>query len=206
MSTSTLEYAPSAREVTLSDAELIVRLGDGRTVSAPLNWFPRLLKATPEQRKNFELIGDGEGIHWPDVDEDLSIAGLLRGVRAPGGGVGLPGRRAMERTPSRGTGALPRAAMAKVGDALSNDWRAERFMAWSAIGFRMMTLTELANIRPIGLTNVVAIQPNAERAAGLAFPLRKNATGKRGPSRTGRPVGQPRIAVHRRLRGLKDVA
>jgi hypothetical protein len=55
-----------AREITVSDTELTVHLKDGRTVSAPLSWFPRLLKATPKQRGNFELVGDGEGIHWPD--------------------------------------------------------------------------------------------------------------------------------------------
>jgi uncharacterized protein DUF2442 len=72
------------RTVEVSDAELTAHLKDGRTVSAPLTWFPRLLNATSEQRGNFELIGDGEGIRWPDADEDLSVAGILRGVHAPG--------------------------------------------------------------------------------------------------------------------------
>jgi hypothetical protein len=84
MNTSTLELVPRSREVAVSSTELTVHLMDGRTVSIPLTWFPRLFKATPEQRNNFELIGDGEGIHWPDADEDLSVAGILRGVRAPG--------------------------------------------------------------------------------------------------------------------------
>ena len=83
MNTSSLETA-RASEVEVTSTELIVRLRDGRTISAPLSWFPRLLNATPEQRANFELLGDGEGIHWPDTDEDLSVAGILRGVRAPG--------------------------------------------------------------------------------------------------------------------------
>jgi Protein of unknown function (DUF2442) len=83
MNTSTLETAARAREVTVSNTELTVHLKDGRTISAPLTWFPRLLNATPAQRGNFELIGDGEGIHWPDADEDLSVAGVLRGVPAP---------------------------------------------------------------------------------------------------------------------------
>jgi DNA-binding CsgD family transcriptional regulator len=83
MNTSTLETTPRAREVVVGSTELVVHLKDGRTVSTPLNWFPRLLCATPEERRNFELIGEGEGIHWPDADEDLSVAGLLRGVRAP---------------------------------------------------------------------------------------------------------------------------
>jgi len=70
---------PQAREVSVSDDELIVLLADGRRISVPLAWFPRLLHATTEQRQNFELLGEGEGIHWPEVDEDLSTAGLLRG-------------------------------------------------------------------------------------------------------------------------------
>jgi hypothetical protein len=70
-----------ATHVELTDDELIVRLVDGRSVSAPLVWFPRLLNASAEQRKRWQLIGAGEGIRWPDIDEDLSIAGLLRGER-----------------------------------------------------------------------------------------------------------------------------
>lgn len=62
---------------TCTDDELIVTLMDGRRVSAPLEWFPRLLRATPEQRKNWSLIGRGLGIHWPDVDEDIPVRSLL---------------------------------------------------------------------------------------------------------------------------------
>ncbi len=66
------------------DAErLIVDLADGRTIAVPLAWYPRLLKATPAQRANWTKAGGGFGIHWPDVDEDLSVAGLLRGTPAP---------------------------------------------------------------------------------------------------------------------------
>jgi hypothetical protein len=83
MSTSTLETTPRAREVAVSSTELTVHLMDGRTICAPLTWFPRLLNATPEQRNHFELMGGGEGIHWPDADEDLSVAGILRGIHAP---------------------------------------------------------------------------------------------------------------------------
>jgi hypothetical protein len=57
---------------------LVVILADGRELAAPLAWFPRLLDATPEQRRNWRLIGRGQGIHWSDVDEDISVAGLLR--------------------------------------------------------------------------------------------------------------------------------
>jgi hypothetical protein len=79
MSSSVVEARPRAREVSLSEDELTVLLADGRKISVPLAWFPRLLHATADQRRNFELLGEGEGIHWPDVDEDLSVAGLLRG-------------------------------------------------------------------------------------------------------------------------------
>jgi hypothetical protein len=66
--------------VTLTEDELIVALADGRRIAVPLAWFPRLLHATAEQRSNFEILGEGVGIHWPDIDEDLSVAGLLRGT------------------------------------------------------------------------------------------------------------------------------
>ena len=60
----------------MSEGELSVLLADGRRISVPLVWFPRLLRA----RSNYQLLGEGQGIHWPDVDEDLSVAGLLRGT------------------------------------------------------------------------------------------------------------------------------
>jgi len=62
---------------------ITVALADGRKISAPLAWFPRLLNATPLQRQNWTLAAGGHGIHWPAIDEDLSIEGLLRGARAP---------------------------------------------------------------------------------------------------------------------------
>ena len=74
-----------AREVHCSDDELSVLLADGRSISVPLSWFPRLLQATPTQRSNFELLGGGQGIHWPDIDEDVSIEGLLRGPESSAG-------------------------------------------------------------------------------------------------------------------------
>jgi Protein of unknown function (DUF2442) len=78
MNSSSVEIRPKAREVSIDEDELTVLLADGRKISVPLVWFPRLLHATADQRRNFELLGDGEGIHWPDIDEDLSVAGLLR--------------------------------------------------------------------------------------------------------------------------------
>ena len=83
MSTLVVEAVARAKAVRVTDDELVVELTDGRTISAPLVWFPRLLHATPAQRKKCELLGDGVGIHWPAVDEDLSVAGLLRGIPAP---------------------------------------------------------------------------------------------------------------------------
>ena len=67
-----------AVEVACSDDALTVVLDDGRTVSVPLLWFPRLLNATPKQRKEWEFIGGGIGIHWEGIDEDISVASLLR--------------------------------------------------------------------------------------------------------------------------------
>jgi hypothetical protein len=81
MSTSAVEIHPQAQSVRFTESNLVVELVDGRTVSVPFVWFPRLTRATPEQLKNFEIIADGEGIHWPDLDEDLSVAGLLLGSR-----------------------------------------------------------------------------------------------------------------------------
>jgi hypothetical protein len=71
------------RAVRFDDASIIVDLMDGRSISAPLAWYPRLMKASPAQRNHWEMAGGGYGIHWPDLDEDLSTAGLLRGAPAP---------------------------------------------------------------------------------------------------------------------------
>ncbi|MFM7515027.1 MAG: DUF2442 domain-containing protein [Cyanobium sp.] len=70
-------------DVPLTEDRLIVDLADGRTVSAPLAWFPRLLRATSQERNHWEIAGAGYGIHWPAVDEDLSVEALLRGAPAP---------------------------------------------------------------------------------------------------------------------------
>lgn len=69
--------------VRIDDERLSVDLMDGRTIVVPLAWYPRLHQATPAQRQNWELAGGGFGIHWPDIDEDLSTEGLLRGAAAP---------------------------------------------------------------------------------------------------------------------------
>ena len=75
-----VELYPLAHEVRFNEDDIVVSLVDGRTVSVPLVWFPRLAAATSQQRESYELLGDGEGIHWPDIDEDLSVDGLLRGT------------------------------------------------------------------------------------------------------------------------------
>lgn len=73
------------RDVAVSDDELTVALMDGRTITVPLAWYPRLLAGTPRQRGHWEVAGGGYGIHWPDLDEDLSTEALLAGARAPRG-------------------------------------------------------------------------------------------------------------------------
>jgi hypothetical protein len=67
----------------VTQESLSVDLMDGRTITVPLAWYPKLLNATPEQRNNWQIAGGGYGIHWPDIDEDLSTEGLLRGAPAP---------------------------------------------------------------------------------------------------------------------------
>jgi len=77
--TSSVSDLPRARAVRCTDTDLVVTLADGRVLSVPLSWFPRLARADAAQRARFEWIGDGEGMHWPGLDEDLSVAGLLAG-------------------------------------------------------------------------------------------------------------------------------
>lgn len=80
MSTSTVEIAvPHAQGITVTADTLTVELSDGRTLSVPLDWYPRLLHSSAQERKNWRLIAKGRGIHWEDIDEDISIAGLLAG-------------------------------------------------------------------------------------------------------------------------------
>ena len=75
---------PLAIGLEVTDDELVVSLADGRKLLVPIAWYPRLANATPEQRRNWEIIGPGVGFHWPDVDEDLSVEGMLLGAPAPG--------------------------------------------------------------------------------------------------------------------------
>lgn len=80
MNTLAIETHPQAHSVKCSDFSLIVDLIDGRTISVPLIWFPVLASASLEQLEHWELLGDGEGIYWPELDEDVSVAGLLIGT------------------------------------------------------------------------------------------------------------------------------
>ncbi len=74
---------PRIKNVQVTNDLIIVDLADGRTISIPLAWSWRLSEATHEQRAHYEIIGDGQGVHWPDVDEDLSAQGMLTGSPAP---------------------------------------------------------------------------------------------------------------------------
>jgi hypothetical protein len=84
---NTLDIKPGERvkDVHFTEDTLSVDLIDGRTITVPLAWYPRLLHATAQQRNNWQVCGGGYGIHWPDIDEDLSTEGLLRGAPAPRG-------------------------------------------------------------------------------------------------------------------------
>lgn len=79
MSSLALQSDPRIEHVRCTDDELVVGLADGRTLSVPLAWFPRLANALPRDRADCELMGDGEGIHWPTLDEDIGVRGLLAG-------------------------------------------------------------------------------------------------------------------------------
>jgi len=83
MTTSPIDHWPAvAQAVQVTVDTLTVDLADGRSVSVPLAWYPRLAHGTPTERSNWRLIGRGEGIHWPDLDEDISVENLLHGARS----------------------------------------------------------------------------------------------------------------------------
>jgi hypothetical protein len=101
MTTSTLATeTATAKDVKVNHDALIVELRDGRTVSVPLKWYPRLAAGRPAERRNWEFIGRGMGIHWPDLDEDISIEGLLLGRRSGESAASLQRWRASRRRPA----------------------------------------------------------------------------------------------------------
>jgi hypothetical protein len=122
MSTSTAPTEGAAKKVRVTDNALVVELADGRTVSVPLQWYPRLAEATATERRHWELIGPGIGIHWPAVDEDISIEGLLRGLPSGESAASLERWRASRKNPAntalqptRRTGAAKRRRRAARG-------------------------------------------------------------------------------------------
>jgi hypothetical protein len=82
MTTLVLENEPAASRVVVADEQIVVSLVDGRTISVPLEWYPRLLHASVAERQNVHLLGDGYAMEWPDVDEHIGVEGLLAGRRS----------------------------------------------------------------------------------------------------------------------------
>jgi len=82
MNTADSIVEPRIRDIHITEEEITAYLVDGRTISVPLAWSWRLSEATPQQRSNFEIIGEGQGIHWPEIDEDISAEGMLYGIPA----------------------------------------------------------------------------------------------------------------------------
>ena len=95
---NTLTAEARARHVIITADTLSVDLSDGRTISVPLAWYPRLLHGTAEERNNWRFIGDKEGVHWPDLDEDISVENLLAGK--PSGESQSSFKRWMEKRPA----------------------------------------------------------------------------------------------------------
>ncbi|HLH21354.1 MAG TPA: DUF2442 domain-containing protein [Chloroflexota bacterium] len=104
MTISTVEMeVPNAERISVSDDALTVELSDGRVLTAPLAWFPRLMHATPAERTHWRLIGRGQGIHWEDLDEDISVEGLLAGRRSGESQASLKKWLARRGQPARGS-------------------------------------------------------------------------------------------------------
>ena len=78
MNTLTIEKSVYAKDIRFEDTKMIVLLEDGREISIPIDWFPKLRDASSKQRSNWRFIGKGEGIHWEEIDEDISVEGLLK--------------------------------------------------------------------------------------------------------------------------------
>jgi Protein of unknown function (DUF2442) len=96
-----MAMAAAAQNVRVTDRALVVELRDGRVVSVPLVWYPRLAEGSPRERKRWELLGPGIGIHWPELDEDISVEGLLAGARSGESATSLNAWRASRRNQAR---------------------------------------------------------------------------------------------------------
>jgi hypothetical protein len=104
---------PTAKNVKVTADTLIVELRDGRTVSVPLSWYPRLSEGTPSERRRWELIGPGIGIHWPALDEDISVEALLLGLASNERAASLQRWRAARRRPANKRMEPPRSGAKK---------------------------------------------------------------------------------------------
>ena len=93
----------AAQNVRVTDRALVVELRDGRVVSVPLAWYPRLAEGSPREQRRWELLGPGIGIHWPDLDEDISVEGLLQGLPSGESRASLDEWRAARRRPGNQT-------------------------------------------------------------------------------------------------------
>lgn len=82
MNTAVILQEVKIKNIQITEDTITAQLFDGRTISVPLAWSWRLSEATPKQREHYELIGDGQGVHWPDIDEDISAEGMLYGIPA----------------------------------------------------------------------------------------------------------------------------
>src|SRR5512138_35569 len=100
MTTSSLTETAAVKNVRVTGRFLIVELRDGRVLSVPLGWYPRLAEGSPRERRNWEILGPGIGIHWPDLDEDISVEGLLQGLRSGESSGSLNAWRAARRRPA----------------------------------------------------------------------------------------------------------
>ncbi len=101
MSTSSVATeTAAAKNVRVTDRALVVELRDGRVVSVPLAWYPRLAEGSPGERRRWELLGPGIGIHWPDLDEDISVEGLLQGLPSGESNASLKAWRATRKRPA----------------------------------------------------------------------------------------------------------
>ncbi len=113
MNTAVQVQEAKIKKITVTEDTISAQLMDGRTISVPLSWSWRLSEATPKQRANWEIIGDGHGVHWPDIDEDISAEGMLCGIPAPRPRTLFKGGRKSEKKNHRPNKSMQR--IAKIG-------------------------------------------------------------------------------------------